>query len=249
MKKLALLIFVMAATYAHGQVTSTKKGDIEFGGNTIVEMEKYEGNAQTRPKFRMVNAKKDTVLLIQFRKEFAYDWMILNFAKEGKTIEVNTNEIIKGLNYQKNIGSFLVDRKIFDSTGNINAESLTALTTKYSENLTEKYKVLNEGNRLVASTKFDYQCGDQTIHVNGQKVGIARVPANEQMNFNGIEFKDLNNKVIASGNIGPFGGSLKTFDGKEIKLGMPGKTTDCGNTMNFVVSILRELFKNGYYRV
>ena len=248
MKAMIMMLMVISSTLVNAQISSSKKGDIDFGEKRIVDMEKYDGNAQTRPKFRLLNMQKDTVLLIQFFKDFSYDWMKINFKGQNKVVEINTDEIIKGLNYQKNIGSFLVANKIFDSTGNVDLAALDALATKYNENLTEKYKVLNEGNRLVATTKFDYQCTDQSIHVNGHKVGYASVPANEQMTFNGIQFKDENNKVIASGNMGPFGGTLKTFDGKEIKLGTSGKTTGCTDTMSFVTSILRELFRNGYYR-
>ena len=248
MKEISIIFLTAFTLNLNAQISSSKKGDIDFGEKRIVEMEKYDGDAQTRPKLRLINIQKDTVLLIRFYKEFAYDWMSFNFKGKNKVIEVNTGDIIKGLNYQKNIGGFLVDNKIFDTTGNISEDGLNALAVKYGENLTEKYKVLNEGNRLVASTKFDYLCNDQSIHVNGHKIGYAVVPANEQVNFNGIQFKDLNNKVIASGNLGGFGGTLTTFDGKQIKLGVPGKTTGCGDTMGFVTSILRELFRNGYYR-
>ena len=248
MKVVSIIFLTVFTLNLNAQISSSKKGDIDFGEKRIVDMEKYEGDAQTRPKFRMVNVQKDTVLLIRFFKDFAYDWMSFNFKGQDKIIEANTSDIIKGLNYQKNIGGFLVDNKVFDTAGNISENGLNALAAKYNENLTEKYKVLNEGNRLVASTKFDYLCNDQSIHVNGHKVGYASVPANEQMNFNNIQFKDANNKVVASGNLGSFGGSLTTFDGKQIKFGAPGKTTGCGDTMGFVTNVLRELFRNGYYR-
>lgn len=248
MKKITLVVFVMYAAFLNAQVTSTKKGDIEYAGKTIVEMEKYEGNAETRPKFRLVNLQNDTLLLVKFNKDLAFDWMTFNFKRLNKTVEINTTEIIKGLNYQKNLGAFLVDNKIFDTSGNIDSKAFEALAAKYNENLAEKYKVLNEGNRLVASTKFDYMCDDNSIHVNGRKVGYAYVPANQQVTFNGIQFVDLNKKIIASGDLGAFGGILKGYDGKEIKFGMPSKTTGCGDTMGFVTGILRELFRNGYYR-
>jgi hypothetical protein len=249
MKKIVFVfIAVMYLVNAGAQITSSKKGDISYGDKVIVEMEKYEGSAETRPKFRLLSAKKDTLLLVRFNKDFAFDWMTFTFKEQKKTVEVNSSEIIKGLNYQKNLGSFLVDNNIFDSLGNINAVALEKFAAKYNEDLATKYKALNEGNRLVAATKFDYRCDDNSIHVNGRHVGYAVVPANQQMNFSGIQFKDINNKVLVSGDLGPFGGTLKGVDGKEVKLGMPGKTTDCAGTMGFVTNILRELFRNGYYR-
>jgi len=248
MKKLTLCLLLMGSMAVHAQITSTKKGDIEFGGRSIAEMQKYDGSAETRPKFRMINAKGDTLVMIKFNKDLAFDWMTFDFKNTGKKIEVNTSEIIKGLNYQKNIGGFLIDSKLFDTTGNIDALALEALATKYNENLTEKYKVLNEGNRLVTTTKFEYQCADQSLYINGKLAGYAVVPANEQMSFKGVTFLNTDKKLVASGDLGGFGGTMKTVDGKEIKLGSAGKTTGCGDTMVFATNILRELFRNGYYR-
>lgn len=243
-----IFVFLFSALGSNAQITSGKKGDIDYNGKRIVEMEKYEGDAQTRPKFRLINVQGDTVLLIRFYKDLAFDWMTFNFKKSNKTIDVNTSDIISGLNYQKNIGSFLVSQKVFDTSGAVDIKALGDLSAKYNENLTEKYRILNEGNRLVLNTKFDYLCDDKSIHVNGRKVGYASVPANEQLTFNGIEYKDLNGNVIARGSIGLSGGIFTTHDGKEIKTGPAGKTTGCGDTMVFVTNILRELFRNGYYR-
>jgi hypothetical protein len=251
MRFIFLAVALLTAITAFAQVESTKKGDIEFNGNRIVEMEKYDGNSQDRPKFRLIHiASKDTIALINFKKDFEYDWMQFHFRKpNNKLVEVNSGEIIKGLNYQKNLGSFLVKNQLFDSTGNINPVAFDTLTTRYNENLTEKYHKLNEGNRLVAATKFDYLCDGGKIFVNGKQVGTASLPEGQQVDFRGIVYRDMNGKVIISGDGGMGGSLFKTYDGKEIKLGvLGGRTTSCPDKVSFGVSLLREFFRAGYFR-
>ena len=68
MKVVSIIFLTIFAMNLSAQISSSKKGDIDFGEKRIVDMEKYEGDAQTRPKFRMVNVQKDTVLLIRFFK-------------------------------------------------------------------------------------------------------------------------------------------------------------------------------------
>ncbi|MBL7728415.1 MAG: hypothetical protein JNM68_12050 [Dinghuibacter sp.] len=233
------------------QVESTKKGDIEFNGNRIVEMEKYEGNSQDRPKFRLLNlTSKDTLVLVNFKKDFDQDWMQFHFRKpQPKLVEVYTGEIIRGLNYQKNLGSFMVKNNLFDSLGNINEAAFKTFTDKFNENITEKAYKINEGNRLVASAKFDYMCDGGKIYVNGKQVGTAYVPDGQQVDFRGIVYRDMEGKIIVSGDGGMGGSLFKTYDGKEIKLGvLQGRTTDCGDKRAFAVSLLREFFRAGYFR-
>jgi predicted ester cyclase len=250
MKTAFFLLALTVSVGAHAQVESTKKGDIEFAGNRIVEMEKYEGSAETRAKFRLLSlASKDTLVLVNFKKDFDKDWMQFHFKKEQKRIEVNSDEIIKGLNYQKNLGSFIVKNNLIDSTGNIDAAAFKMFSEKYSENLTEKYFKMNENNRLVAATRFDFQCDGNKIFVNGKQVGTASLPEGQQVQFSGIVFRDMEGKTIISGDGGMGGSIFKTYDGKEIKLGvLRGNTTSCGDKIGFAVSLLREFFRNGYFR-
>lgn len=251
MKFSFLLTALCIGTMSVAQVESTKKGDIEYNGNRIVELDKYNDLKEpSRFRARMVNvSSKDTLVNVHIKKEFESEWMQFHFKKQNKTVEVGTDEIIRGLSIQKSLGSFLVKSNLFDSTGNINEQALNVFAGKYNENLTEKYARLNEGNRLVAATKFDYVCDGGKIFVNGKQVGTASLPEGQQVVFQGIVFRDMDGKVIVSGDGGMSGSLFKGFDGRELKLGvLQGRTVDCGDKRNFAVSLLREFFRAGYFR-
>jgi|GEM_PF-5629939 len=234
---------------SQAQITSSKDGDIKLGDKTLAEIEKYDGNAETRPKFRVLNEAKDTLVKINFKKDFAYDWMQFYFPKQNKTIEVNTSEIVKGLNYRKNIGSFLASSNLIAENGGINEAAFASLSEKYNENLTEKYFKLNEMNRIIASTKFDYQLNDNKLFINGKHVGFATIPEG-QAEVRGIMLYDINNQLIGQGDVGMFKDVFKMKDGKELTLGFKGANTVGGaNKLGFAVSMLRELFRNGYYKI
>lgn len=245
---IGLMMFISAVGFS--QVESSKKGDIEFKGNKIVEMEKYEGSAEVRPKFRLLSvATGDTILLVRFRKDYSFDWMQFNFAGAEDTIEVNTSEIIKGLNYQKNLGSFLVANNLIDSTGNIDRSALKTFAAKYNENLTQKYYELNEVNRLIAETRFVFHCDGDKIFINEKQVGVVVLPVANGGELRGIVFRDMNNNIVVSGDSYLFEGKFKGHDGKEFKTGMlANKTSGCGDRMAFATSLLKEFFRQGYYR-
>ena len=250
MRLLLMFGLALVSLASVAQVESSKKGDIEFKGNKIVEMEKYEGSAEVRPKFRLLNiATGDTILLVRFQKDFSYDWMQFYFRKAQDTVEVNTSEIIKGLNYQKNLGSFLTANNLIDSTGNVDEASLKLFTTKYNENLTRKYFELNEANRLVDATKFDFMCDGDQLFINGKQVGTAVIPVGTGGELRGIVFKDMNNNVVVSGDASMHDSRFRGNDGKEFSLGMlSNKTNGCSEKLSYGVSLLREFFRRGYYR-
>jgi hypothetical protein len=250
MRKLLVLATVLISSVGYSQVESSKKGDIEFRGNKIVEMEKYEGSAEVRPKFRLLNiATGDTILLVRFQKDYSFDWMQFWFKKAQDTIEINTSDIIKGLNYQKNLGSFLVANNLVDSTGNIDEAAFKAFAAKYNENLAEKYFKLNEANRLVAVTRFDFECDGDKLFINGKQVGVAVIPVGTGAELRGIIFKDMSNNIVVSGDASMHDSRFKGNDGKEFSLGMlSNKTNGCTEKLTFATSLLREFFRQGYYR-
>lgn len=249
MKKLFLAFVTLFYLTTNAQITSTKGGDIEFGEKKIVNTEKYDGSAATRAKMRMININNDTLILVNFNKDFDSDWMRFNFKKLGKIIEVNTSEVLHGLNYQKNLGSFIVKNNLVDTAGNINDTAFATFAAKYTENLTEKYRVLNEGNRLMAATKFDFTCEDNKIFVNGKHVGFAILPENQQVVFKNVQFLDVNNNLIASGDLADIYGSfLTTFDKKRVPVRPPLRTTSCADERGAAIGLLTEMFRNGYYR-
>lgn len=251
MKFSFLLTALCIGTISVAQVESTKKGDIEYNGNRVVEMDKYNDLKEpSRFRARMVNvSSKDTLVNVHIKKEFESEWMQFHFKKQNKTVEVGTDDIIRGLSIQKSLGSFLVKSNLFDSTGNINEQALDAFAGKYNENLTEKYAKLNEGNRLIAATKFDFVCDGGKIYVNGKQVGTAYLPDGQQTDFRGIVYRDMEGKIIVSGDGGMGGSLFKTFDGKELKLGaLTGRTIDCGDKRIMGTSLLREFFRAGYFR-
>jgi hypothetical protein len=250
MRILLIVLTVFISGLGYSQVESSKKGDIEFGGTKIVEMEKYEGSAEVRPKFRLINVRSgDTIMLVRFRKDFNYDWMQFYFKKAADTIEINTSEIVKGLNYQKNIGGFLVANNLIDTAGNIDQAAFATFAAKYNENLGEKYFQLNEANRLVAATRFDFECDGNKLFVNGKQVGVAELPVASGGEALGIVFRDMNNNIVVSGDATLHSSKFKGKDGKEFSLGMlSNKTTGCSDKMSYAVSLLREFFRLGYYR-
>jgi hypothetical protein len=249
MRHFFLIIALVFSALVNAQVSSNKGGDIILGEKQLVNMEKFDGSAATKPKFRLININNDTLVTVNFNKDFDFDWMRFNFKKLNKIVEVNTGEIISGLNYKKNLGSFFVKNNLIDTSGNISDTAFAIFIKKYPENLTVKYRTLNEGNRLVVSTKFEFSCEDNKIFVNDNHVGFANVPDNEQVEFKNISFVDLQNNVIARGDLGFFAGNfLKTYDNKLVNVGRPSKTTNCSEKKVFVTSILRELFRNGYFR-
>ena len=248
-KKILLTGILFLSMLCEAQITSSKDGDIEVNKKTIAEIEKYEGNAQSRPKFRVINEAKDTLILISFRKDFSYDWMQFFFPGQKKTIEINTDEIIKGLNYRKNIGSFLVKNQLISETGTLNETGFASLAEKYKENLTEKYFKLNEMNRVIATTKFEFNATDNKFYINGKHVGYATIPDGQQADIRGIVLYDVNNKQIGKGDVGMFSDFFQMNDGKELKLGVRGKTTTSSDKIVFAASLLRELFRNGYYKI
>lgn len=248
-KFLQTLMFLLIVSSTYAQISSTKGGDIQYAGQVIANMEKYDGSAATKPKLRLINLKNDTLFTASFNKDFTYNWMRFNFKTKGKIVEVNTGEIVSGLNYQKNLGSFIVQNNLIDSLGNINNSAFAIFAAKYTEDLTAKYHNLNEGNRIMASTKFDYNCDDNKLFVNGKHVGFAFLPDNQQVEFKGIEYRDLNNKVLASGDVSSITGSyLKTYDKKLVPVRILGKTTSCIEKKAVAISLLTEMFRNGYYR-
>lgn len=249
MKFLQTIAYLFIVVSTSAQLSSTKGGDIEFAGKPIANMEKYDGSAATKPKLRLINLKNDTLFTASFNKDFTYDWMRFNFKTKGKILEIDTEEILKGLNYQKNLGSFILKNNLIDTFGNINDTAFANFAEKYAENLTEKYHALNEGNRLLVSTKFDFTCEDNKIFINGKHVGFAILPDNQQVEFKNVQFLDINNKLIASGDLGFFSGSaLKTFDKKIVPVRVPGRTTSCQDKKSVAISLLTEMFRNGYYR-
>lgn len=246
-----LLTALCIGTMSVAQVESTKKGDIEFNGNKVVELDKYNDmSAPSRFRARMVKiSNNDTLLNVHIKKELESEWMQFHFRKQNKTVEVENTEVIRGLSIQKSVGSFLVKNNLFDSTGDINEPALAAFAGKYNVNLTEKYVKLNEGNRLVAATQFEYLCDGGKIYVNGKQVGTASLPEGQQVEFRGIVYRDMNGKVIVSGDGSMAGSLFKTHDGKELKLGaLTGRTVDCGDKRIMGISLLREFFRAGYFR-
>lgn len=249
MKITALVITSFFYLTTTAQITSNKGGDIELGDKKIVNTEKYDGSAATRAKFRMINSNNDTLLLVNFKKDFESDWMQFNFKKQGKILELNTSEVVHGLNYQKNLGSFIVKNNLIDTAGNVSDTAFATFAAKYSENLTEKYHLLNEGNRLMLSTKFDFTCEDNKIFVNGKHVGFAILPENQQIVFKNVQFLDVNNNLIASGDLAEIYGSfLTTFDKKRVPVRPPLRTINCADKKGAAIGLLTEMFRNGYYR-
>ena len=249
MKKLFLAFATLFSLTTNAQITSTKGGDIEFGEKKIVNTEKYDGSAATRAKLRMININNDTLILVNFNKDFDSDWMRFNFKKLGKIIEVNTSEVLHGLNYQKNLGSFMVKNNLIDTAGNINETAFATFAAKYAENLTEKYHALNEGNRLMATTKFDFTCEDNKIFVNGKHVGFIILPEDLQVSFKNVQLLDVNNKLLASGDIASLYGSyLKTHDKKVVAVRPPLRVVNCPDKRSAAIGLVTEMFRNGYYR-
>src|SRR4051812_28359949 len=177
MRNTTVLCLLLLSARSFAQMDSNKSGDITSGGQVVAEVQKYGGTAETKPKFRVVNSRKDTLMLINFKKDLGYDWMQFRFAGQEQTIEVEYNEIISGMNYRKNLGSFLVKSNLIAPDGRISDTALQTFLAKHNENLTDKYYKLNESERKLAGTRFDYTPENNNyVQINGRPVGVASLP-------------------------------------------------------------------------
>lgn len=244
-----VLCLLLTLHKGYSQMTSDKSGDIAFNGQPIAAVEKYGGNAQTRPKFWVVSASKDTLLHIKFCKEFDSDWMQWDFKSFSKVVEINTGEIIKGLNYRKNIASYLVENNLITPDGKLSDTAFARLAGNHTENLTEKYHTLNEMNRKIASSSFFYHKDGDKLEANGKIVGYISVADGQGVLINNITVYDLNRNVVGTGSRGTFGAlPMKMRDGKVLQLTISdGSTMSSMDKIRFVSILIRELCRNGYY--
>src|SRR5690242_6268071 len=98
MRKLITVLLLSGTTITGwSQLTSNKSGDIEFNDKVVAEVEKYDGNANVKPKFRVLTAAKDTLMKINFKKDLEFDWLQFHFKGVDRVVEVEYNEIISGL--------------------------------------------------------------------------------------------------------------------------------------------------------
>src|SRR4051812_33027559 len=86
-KPINALCLLLLTSVSYGQITSNKSGDIESAGKVIAEVEKYGGSAEVKPKFRVLNEQKDTLAMINFKKDLDYDWLQFRFRGRTDTIE------------------------------------------------------------------------------------------------------------------------------------------------------------------
>ncbi|OQP51083.1 hypothetical protein A4H97_04520 [Niastella yeongjuensis] len=244
-----VLCFLLIVQHGYTQLSSDKSGAITYNNNAIADVIKYGGNASVRPKFWVISTANDTVLHINFKKEFDSDWMQFEFRKAAKVVEINTGEIIKGLNYRKNIASFLLANNLITPEGKICDTAFERFVGNHTENLTEKYHKQNEFNYKMAAARFDYFTEDGRLVVNSNVVGYATAPAKQGVLIRGIVLYDLNKNVIARGERFSFGDvTLKLIDGKEINVkASDGNTMDNYNQIRFFQILLRELCRIGFY--
>jgi hypothetical protein len=243
---LCLLLFLQNG---YAQLASDKSGGITYNGQPVAEVTKYGGNASVRPKFWVVSAAKDSVLHINFKKEFDSDWMQFDFKKASKMVEVNAGEVIKGLNYRKNIAGFLLANNLITPEGNICDTAFERFAGSHTENLTEKYHKLNEKNYKIQASRFDYFADDGRLVVNSKIVGYASAPDKQGILIKDIVLYDAQKNVIARGERFMFGDvGLKLRDGKDLSVkASDGNTMDNGNKIAFFSALLKELCINGVY--
>ena len=250
MKFVSVLVLLIIVSPVYSQLSSNKSGDITYNDQVIAEVEKYGGNSQVKPKFRVVTSAKDTLMNINFKKDLDFDWMQFKFKNTDKIIEVEYNEIITGLNYRKNIGNFLVTKNLIKQDGTLNDTAFQSFQAKHTDNLTEKYVRLNEFNRKVINTKFEYSLSDNKLVINGKHVGFATVPDGQGLIVENMIYYDVNMKVIGKGGRGTFGDIVMAMnDGKTFNTKVDsGDTRNAGNKMILLSGLLRELTKAGYYQ-
>lgn len=243
------LCFLLVLQNGYAQLASDKSGGITNNGQPIAEVTKYGGNANVRPKFWVVSATNDSVLHINFKKEFDSDWMQFDFKKTSKMVEVNAGEVIKGLNYRKNIASFLLQNNLITPEGKISDTAFERFAGSHTENLTEKYHKQNEMNYKLEAGRYEYVSqGDQLV-VNSKVVGHISVPDKQGILLENIVLYDEKRMVMAKGARGMFGDIVfKRNDGKELKLKVSdGNTMNPGEKYRFVTTLLKELCRLGFY--
>ena len=238
-KALCLLLVLQKG---NAQMASDKSGGITNNGQPVAEVTKYDGNASVRPKFWVVSATNDSVLHINFKKEFDSDWMQFDFKKASKMVEVNAGEVITGLNYRKNIAAFLLKNNLVTAEGKISDTAFERFAASHTENLSEKYHKSNEFNRQMAAASFWYEASTKALQVNGKTVGYIDVPDGQGVLIEGIVLYDQNKKVIAKGARGMFEGLITMTDGSTVKVGASaGNTMNANNKREFVTGLLKEL--------
>jgi hypothetical protein len=253
MRKPFVVLFLMITAHAGwSQLTSNKSGDIEYNGQVVAEVEKYGGNAQTKPRFRVLTAARDTLMDINFKKDLEYDWLQFRIKNVDRVVEVEESEIISGLNYRKNIGNWLVKKNLLKEDGTLNDTAFRSFLASHTENLTEKYDKLNEFPRKILSTKFEYKPEDgNKLFINGRHVGFATVPDGQAVTVFNIAFYDVNMKVIGKGDrdMSAGGATFRMNDAKTLKINIVGGTTSVRDKIIFITSLFRELTRSGYYQI
>jgi len=244
-----VLCFLLIVQHGYTQLSSDKSGGIAYNDKPVAEVTKYGGNASVRPKFWVVSATNDSVLHINFKKEFDSDWMQFEFKKASKVVEINSGEVIKGLNYRKNIASFLLANNLITPEGNICDTAFERFAGSHTENLTEKYHKQNEFNYKMAGSKFDYYTEDGRLVVNDKVVGYAMAPPKQGILISNIVLYDANKNELARGERLSFGDvNLKLSNGKGISVkASDGNTMDNLNRILFFRVLLRELCRVGFY--
>lgn len=242
------LCFLLILQNGYAQLASDKSGGITNNGQPVAEVTKYGGNANVRPKFWVVSATNDSILHINFKKEFDSDWMQFDFKKASKMIEVDAGEVITGLNYRKNIAAFLLKNNLITPDGKICDTAFERFASKHSENLSEKYHNANEFNRKLAAANFWYEASNKSLQVNGKTVGFIDVPDGQGVLIENIVLYDEAKKIIGKGNRGTFNGALNMTNGKTVQFSASaGNTMNANNKREFVTALLKELCAKGIY--
>jgi hypothetical protein len=237
----ALCLFLVLQN-GFAQMASDKSGGITNNSQPVAEVKKYDGNASVRPKFWVVSATNDSILHINFKKDLDSDWMQFDFKKAAKIVEVNTGEVITGLNYRKNIAAFLLKNNLITPDGKICDTAFERFAGSHTENLTEKYHNANEFNRQINASTFWYEASNKSLQVNGKTVGYIDVPDGQGVIVEGIVLYDQNKKVMGKGARSMFDGAITLTNGTTVKVGtLTGNTMNANSKREFITALLKDL--------